>query len=457
MLFSTAQESTTLSYEFMDACQKLRFKTPNTDLSERYYITGGVFSVSIEEFLKLTTYMEALFFKEYKDINTYNTILYRSPSTMKRNIESIKNYATGFILYNAKKDEYVENPNARHLEGAEKLLKKDNNHFIRIYTVDNTFIVWTNTHMSLQTVAKLKLLQWEIFKDTIEVTHPEIIEFIKAIVDKDTNKLNETIETLFNSEDVQAYTIERLNKAFSANYEHQIKNIKGAIITKNKVFIEKENNLARLLSEIRELQEQLENLEIQKNKKQDHTTLIKHLMKNPYIKEIEAVGDRTIDLWYEAPIIYFDDFIAEKILLSYISPEKRKIIKAIIDQEYELMTRCRIRFNTQYFSIEAIQIGNDGLLGHPHLDRYQCRGTHDRYIYEAAKTANYIGAIEQITAAVLNLNFADSIVIDTMLGTLTDNHYFERLKTWRHKKTKVMITTKELMEVIQDEETQTNS
>jgi len=180
-------------------------------------------------------------------------------------------------------------------------------------------------------------------------------------------------------------------------------------------------------------------------------------MKNPYIKEIEAVGDRTIDLWYEAPIIYFDDFIAEKILLSYISPEKRKIIKAIIDQEYELMTRCRIRFNTQYFSIEAIQIGNDGLLGHPHLDRYQCRGTHDRYIYEAAKTANYIGAIEQITAAVLNLNFADSIVIDTMLGTLTDNHYFERLKTWRHKKTKVMITTKELMEVIQDEETQTNS
>ena len=67
---------------------------------------------------------------------------------------------------------------------------------------------------------------------------------------------------------------------------------------------------------------------------------------------------------------------------------------------------------------------------------------------DAAIAGDYFAAIEQITQAVLNLNFSDSIVIGTMLNELLD---YPSQKTWRSKETGALLTTEEIMEIYHEE------
>ena len=83
-------------------------------------------------------------------------------------------------------------------------------------------------------------------------------------------------------------------------------------------------------------------------------------------------------------------------------------------------------------------------MNHPHISRFHCFGNHRQAIYDSAESGDLIGAVEQITQAVLNLNFYDSPVVEHVVSALSQNR--SDLRTWRCKETGEMLTTQEIIE-----------
>ena len=110
------------------------------------------------------------------------------------------------------------------------------------------------------------------------------------------------------------------------------------------------------------------------------------------------------------------------------------------------MTCCALQFKTSNFGIEyadrSLNI-NTTALPHPHIMRFHCFGNHGTAVREAAETGNYLGAIEQITQAVMNLNFYDSCVINEMLQNLDTDKY---RVTWKNKENGMWYSTAEVLE-----------
>ena len=334
----------------------------------------------------------------------------------------------------------------RHLEGAEKVLKQTPQHFLKILTNDDSDIlfVYTNKELTPEVVYKLNELQLNMFyKKYVNWPDTKLSEIptkvAKALVNNDVAELKTILNALLTSEEVLKLRMEKLKNVFNFSTDNQIQTMEKDIVYYNSRITELENEIAAYGVQIRETGEKinaLKGIDITEEFEQ----ICKYLIKNPYIVEYKPSGESTIDFKYNAPILYFNEACAEKFIENRTyNRYQSAILKIMIDRKFVLYTQCLIRFDTQNFSTSPGVLGSEPYIGHPHIDKYACFGNHRDAIHETAKTRNYIGAIEQISQAVLNMNFYDSCVTSYLLSTLTDrrNDWY----TWRDEETGEMLTT----------------
>lgn len=332
---------------------------------------------------------------------------------------------------------------ATYLTNAEDFLKQSPHHFLKIFTVpdNNTLFVWTNKQLNPETIYKLYSLEAAVFpKDT-----PTAKDFIEACLEKNVDKARNVLETFFNSDKITELEFKKFQKCLANKNNSRIRNLEDSITRNRDQINNYEDTIARLASEMREFTEQIYFLKSLDANEEDKL-FYKHLQKIPYITSFQAYETGCIELNYQAPLIYFSELPAEKIIEQNYRPvQEKQIVKIILGRKYELWTKCKLTFFTDNFSVDNQRTSNTiQLLPHPHIDRYGCFGNHRAAIRQSAEAGDYIGAIEQITQAVLNLNFYDGCVVNAMLQTLKDK--WTTLPTWKCVETGEMLTTAQVIE-----------
>lgn len=419
------------------------------------------FAYPIDSFLILMYQLERLFF-ESLDISHVRTATFWGSdyhayhSQIDGLMRDPDRYKSGFVLARSSRNNYIEENAFKHLTAAEQSLKMDGHHFLKIFTVGNVLVCYTNKNPTFELILKLKMLQWAIAKDSIEKEVLEVLELPQAFLDGDTDKVNQLLNKIMELEIFENIIFDKLKEVFRTDYTRKIEEKKNQLKTQKNDYEYYENTILSIINKIKELQIELQTLEeLSKTKQEDNSDLVRYILKHPYINNVVVASNQDILLTIDAPIVYYDEYLIERIIRQY-NPEHKAILKAFLDRKYELMVSTVLQFNTNTFKITPqTHSPQKTFFGHPHLDRFGCKGNHEDTITEAAMNNNYFGAIEQIIQAVMNLNFADGVVVSQMLCDLTAHPRMSTLKTWRSKETEALLTTEEIVEIY-NEETKTN-
>lgn len=351
----------------------------------------------------------------------------------------------GIIIHEAPSTRFnpANYPSAQYMENAQEFLKQTPHHFLKIFTVEdcNFLYVWTNKALEPDTFYKLYTLMASRFNNENET----LINFITALVEDNIVQARKILIDFFNSDEVIDREFEVFKRCLRNRSQIQIDRLERDIATNRERIHDYENEISSLAASMRDMSEKLSYFKYMQEDNGEDKMFFKHLRKIPYITSFLGNANGYIHLEYTAPLIYFSDLPAEKLIAQTNRPIYwKKIIKAIIGRKYQLITKCALEFNTGNFSITSDTINNtDAIMKHPHISRYNCFGNHRQAIYDCAQTGDYIGAIEQITQAVLNLNFYDVCVVDTLCRTLEDKR--NTLKTWKNTETGEMYTTNEML------------
>ena len=201
----------------------------------------------------------------------------------------------------------------------------------------------------------------------------------------------------------------------------------------------------------KKIQEWLENYKTISNMEEnDNEEAIDFIVNNPYFTAEQYNGENIL-MRYRAPIVDYDTYLAEQAAVG-----RDRAAHELIDiftnhsKRYQLWTGCNIIFNpiTGYTSSAGRQGAYNNLIGHPHIDRYGCQGNHIDNFIEFINTGNIIGAINAITAMVMNLNFADGPVTSELIYTLLDQ--YPNKKTWLDLSTDEYKSTNQIIKEMED-------
>ena len=339
--------------------------------------------------------------------------------------------------------------NLTRMSGLEHNLKNyktnPDDHRIRVYGNIHTLVlivnVWTQPD---QTTALLQIFLSMI--ETGEGLDNDVREIVAAI-HKNSNirKANQIYHAIVDSPElVKTRTINTINDVFKDMKNGRVDNIKNNIENINYRLNELQNDYSNYMSNKRNLLQELDRIKASPDIETDD--IINYIMKTKYIKSVtKSSNGHGLALYYEAPMLYYDDDVIQHIRHSY-EDEVQFIFDAFLERRYQLYTRCQVLFYPEDFRVNNISIGhgneNNHYIGHPHIDRFGCFGNHGEAIQDWAETGDYIGAITQVTAAVLNLNFTDGTVVGDLIDTLMDRA--DDIPTWYDTETGAVLTTREL-------------
>ena len=346
--------------------------------------------------------------------------------------------------------------NLTRMSGLEHTLKsyKKNpeDHRVRIYGNIHTIVlivnVWTQPD---QTTALLQIFLSMI--ETGEGLDNDISSMVAAI-HKNTNigEANRIYHAITNTPELaKARTVSAINDVFKDMKNSRVDHIKSNIENINYRLNELQNDYSNYMSNKRNLLEELDRIKASPDIETDD--IVNYILKTKYIKKVtKSSNGHGLALYYEAPMLYYDDDVIQHIRHSY-DDEVQFIFDAFLERRYQLYTRCEVLFYPEDFRVNNMSIGhrneNNYYIGHPHIDRFGCFGNHGEAIQDWAETGDYIGAITQVTAAVLNLNFTDGTVIGDLMDTLMDRD----IPTWYDTETGAILTTNELrLELEQEDE-----
>ena len=211
--------------------------------------------------------------------------------------------------------------NLTRMSGIEHTLKSyksdPDSHRIRIYGNIHTIVlivnVWTQPD---QTTALL-----QIFLSMIETGEglDSDVKDIVAAVHKNSNigKANRIYNAIINTPELaKARTINAINGVFKDMKDGRINNIKGNIENINYRLNELQNDYSNYLSNKRNLLKELDRIKTSPNIETDD--IINYIQKTKYIKKVsKATSGRGIALYYEAPMLYYDDDVIQHIRHSY--------------------------------------------------------------------------------------------------------------------------------------------
>ncbi len=346
--------------------------------------------------------------------------------------------------------------NLTRMAGLEHTLKSykadPDSHRVRIYGNIHTIVlivnVWTQPD---QTTALLQIFLSMI--ETGEGLDNDISSMVAAI-HKNSNigKANRIYHAITNTPELaKTRTVSAINDVFKDMKNGRVDHIKSNIENINYRLNELQNDYSSYMTNKRNLLEELDRIKASPDIETDD--IVNYILKTKYIKKVtKATSGRGLALYYEAPMLYYDDDVIQHIRHSY-DEDVQFIFDAFLERRYQLYTRCEVIFYPEDFRVNNMSIGhrneNNYYIGHPHIDRFGCFGNHGEAIQDWAETGDYIGAITQVTAAVLNLNFTDGTVVGELIDTLMDRD----IPTWYDTVTGAVLTTNELrLELEQEDE-----
>ncbi len=348
--------------------------------------------------------------------------------------------------------------NLTRMSGLEHTLKSykadPDSHRVRIYGNIHTIVlilnVWTQPD---QTTALLQIFLSMI--ETGEGLDNDISSMVAAIhKNTDIGRANRIYHAMTNTPELaEARTVSAINDVFKDMKNGRVDNIKGNIENINYRLNELQNDYSNYMTNKRKLLEELDRIKASPDIETDD--IVNYILKTKYIKKVtKSSNGRGLALYYEAPMLYYDDDVIQHIRHSY-DEDVQFIFDAFLERRYQLYTRCEVLFYPEDFRVNNMSIGhrneNNYYIGHPHIDRFGCFGNHGEAIQDWAETGDYIGAITQVTAAVLNLNFTDGTVIGDLIDTLIDRA--DDIPTWYDTETGAVLTTNELrLELEQEDE-----
>lgn len=344
-------------------------------------------------------------------------------------------------------------PDIRELKGAETLLVQTSRHFLRIFQAPdrNILFVYTNQDLTLKTIYKLKRLQNTLDKKYVENFDPLTEEMYTALDTEDLQRFNHALASFEVSDRIKRAKLEKFKRVFTAKNASRIRRIKKDIDQTRARITEYENDIAELGVKIREQSKELMRLENNDDESLVLDELFNYLNRHRTIKNVTPLMDFIV-IDFEAPILYYTDYAIKKIIKNY--PEiKQNILNLFLEKRFQLYTSCSICFYPDTFRVGSNPKNPDEIefFGHPHINRYNCFGSHRTEIDKAAMKSDYIGAIEQINQAVMNINFYDSCVIGTMLNDLLISENANK-ETWYDTTTGEMVTTSEAIRRSKNEE-----
>ena len=332
-----------------------------------------------------------------------------------------------------------------YLTSTEEFLKQSSHHFLRLFTTTNNkrLYVWTNKPLTPITLYHIFALYHALYPQDNKMAE----DFTKYLIENKINEAKKVLTDYMESDAVKEIEFENFRKCLSNGCTSKINNLINTINNRRSCINDYEQRIAQYATEIRKATEEiafLKSTDVSKEQK----LFYNHLKKIPYIKQFTGNEGGYIQLCYEAPITYFADYAAEKLIdAEYTSEFYKNILRMIIGRKYELYTKCTLIFYTDDFQLEnATSNGGNfsDVLPHPHISRYGCFGNHRQAIADSAEQGDYIGAIEQVTQAVLNLNFYDACVIDELIRVLESRK--ASLVTWKCVETGEMLTTDQVLE-----------
>lgn len=351
----------------------------------------------------------------------------------------------GIIINNEASTHFDPNEyrGAVYLEQAQELLKQNPRHFIKVFTNSNTeyLFIWTNKALDPISIYKVFSLEMALHKRN----NPVADKFLNALLENNITTAKQVLIDFFNSDEVAKIKYKKFSACLKSTKNKKLENLENQITICRTSIENYEKEIVNYASRIREYSENIAFLKSM-NDEEEHLLFYKHLKKIPYITSFKGENDGHIDIEYQAPLIYFADFPIEKMInQSYRTSKEITLLKIFLGRKYELWTRAKLRFWTHNFDVDLLRSDSSiPLFPHPHIDMFGCFGNHRQGIHQSAESGDYIGAIEQLSQAVLNVNFYDSCVINEMLKEL--NRKWTTLKTWKCKETGEMLTTAEVVE-----------
>lgn len=333
-----------------------------------------------------------------------------------------------------------------------------NNGFSKLLTLTQTLSgkpkVWYKTNrliiimdnLTWSDLFKIIALKYSLMKNQNDDFEPndDLMEMYKAFVNNNPSEANTYFNKIMDTEAYKNMYNKQFEQFFKIDYQKEIKEYQNTLQHYKR-------DLASYLKRYAETETKINELNDLITLYNDRPTIdcskevLAYITKNPYITRMAKSGPETLKLFFEAPILYYAKDVVAKLKESTSSKFKKALYKVFLDEKYTLWTRCCVEFNTRTFSINAFPIGsNNMLIGHPHIDQFRCTGNHPKEITEWIKNKDYIGAITQVSAAALNLNFYDSYVVDRLCEHLDED--WNDIPTFKNNETGEMVSLNQIFE-----------
>ena len=397
--------------------------------------------------------VEKLFLRDHATDHV-SALIWEQPGKRDRITTNSPGY--GLILAKLVRDDftsYLHDETMQEMPALATDLKQNQNNDIKLHFNGKKLVCQTNSSPKIETFYKLKVLEWTLLSGVLKnIDCSDMLAFCKAFYNNDLNAANVALNKLVDFKEIKKKKFSNLNKYFKSNKEQDLNRLEQEINNYIRKANEYQEALAGIYENLRRDQDEF-TLKLSQEDAFDWDVLLNYLMNHPYITDIDEYSSTKILIHFEAPITYYDAKIG-KSTTKHFEHFAKEVTDVLLDDRYTLWTQAGIILDTYNFSVQNAGIGNGIYIGHPHIDKYSCFGSHRNAIEKWIRTKDYFGVIEQLSAAMMNLNFADGVVISRIPETIMLNM---DAKTFYDNEKKTFVSFREIKEEKENGKTEANS
>ena len=436
-----------INEKLRDICTSLPIQITSNCYSDNHFID------TVKVVNALFNNVEKFFLRD-KHINHISALIWEQPVKRNRVAGNESNY--GLILAKLVRDDftsYLHDGRMQEMPALATDLKQNQNNEVKLHFDGKKLVCQTNSSPKIETFYKLKVLEWTLLSGVLKDTDcSDMLAFCNAFYKNDLNAANVALNKIIDFEEIKKKKFSALNKYFKSNKEQDLNRLEQEINNYIRQANEYQETLANIYEKLRRYQDEF-TLKLSQEDAFDWDTLLNYLMNHPYITDIDEYNSTKILIKFEAPITYYDAKIG-KTTTKHFEYFAKEVADVLLDDRYTLWTQAGILLDTHNFSVQNAAIGNGTYIGHPHIDKYNCFGSHRNAIENWIRTKDYFGVIEQLSAAMMNLNFADGVVIRKIPETIALNM---DLKTFYDNEKKTFVSFQEIKEEKENGKTEADS
>ena len=212
-----------------------------------------------------------------------------------------------------------------------------------------------------------------------------------------------------------------------------------------------ENDYRNYCRKMMTLEATLAGLNAMKSDTEQLATVFEYVNANKAIQTISAYDDSTLKIEVKTPLYYYEPkelemyYKRDRLLYELSDTCIPELFKEIfIDKKYLLWVQQACYINT--YRSEVSKANSDlpiTYMPNPHIRDYNCWGTNKTSIIKAITEGEIVGAMEQIVAAIRNLNFTDSTVVQAFIKYFNKGSGYDLLKTIQNVETNEFLSVED--------------